>query len=55
MDNIFLPAAAAAVDGPALEAFDTRSPCSLTWVIETMDKTQTADAAAADADDDDYD
>ena len=47
VDNIVLPAAAAAVDGPALEAFDTRSPCSLTWVIETMDKTQTAAAAAA--------
>ena len=49
VDNIVLPASAAAVDGPALEAFDTRSPCSLTWVIETMEKTQTAAAAAASA------
>ena len=47
VDTIVLPVADAAVDGPALEAFDTRSPCSLTWVTETMDKTQTAAAAAA--------
>jgi hypothetical protein len=44
-DNIALPAAA--VDGPVVEAFDTRSSCFLTWPIETMDKTETVVAAAA--------
>ena len=44
-DNVAL--LAAAVDEPVVEAFDTRSPCSLTWAIETMDKTETDVAAAS--------
>lgn len=44
-DNISL--LAATVDGPVVEAFDTRSSYFLAWPIETMDKTGTVAAAAA--------